>query len=769
MKETMKAMRMATMQALFGAMAVTVLIFVTTSTRGQIRSIASSPNPIPTVTPTPTPIRPSTQIQSKYAAMGGATGVLGPATTPISRTTDYVGYYQHYQNGSIYWTAATLTHETHGDIWRKYNALGGPAALGYPVTDELSAPCGGRYSDFKKGSLVTSIYWKAGIGAFETHGLIKAKYLERGGPCRLGYPTTDETATKADPTGRYNHFSNGYSIYWKSAIGAHEVRGAIRDKYLALGGPDGFLGFPCTDETVTGPWAFGRYNNFEGGAIYWTAQTGAHEVHGAIRERWQALGGVGGWLGYPLTDELQVSGFSGYGRYNKFQGGYVYYYPDSGAFATTDLAGVVYDSPKLKPSLGTRKVLAILWDPGRPTDPAPPAATIDNLLFGADPSVRDWYLENSGGRLKIERAGVLGWYNANKSAEHYWNEDETTDSDGDGWLHGHAEKWAEAIWKADSIGNFNFAAYDANGDKTLSSEELSILVVIPQNGPFGSVRDLVGREAPSRQSLVVDGVRIPQVSEWYTGSPVNLGVAAHELSHLMMGTPDLYLKGQWWPFAAQAYSIMDATYSTTHFDPFIKLKSGWLNYTIAAGSGEYMLRNVENNGEALILFDPRRVADPRRGPAEYFIIENRFRGVGYGAPSYDAGRGGSGGGLPNDGIAVWHILEDPALFKYSPAPISDEGEWGRRGIRMIRADGGVPNGQDCRLLGPIQVCRPLPADDAKALLNTAGDFISDIDARGNGKSSPARMRWIDGSATGFEVRLVSAPSGYARVAITISR
>ncbi|MGH9937039.1 MAG: LGFP repeat-containing protein, partial [Blastocatellia bacterium] len=366
MREMMKAMRMAMMQALFGAMAVTILVFVATSTRGQVRTAASPPFPIPTVTPTP--VSPAAQIQSKYAAMGGATGVLGPATSPISRTADGAGYYQHYQNGSIYWTAATSVHETHGDIWRKYNSLGGPAALGYPVTDELSAPCGGRYSDFKKGSLVTSVYWKAGIGAFETHGLIKAKYLEFGGPCALGYPTTDETATKSDPAGRYNHFSNGYSIYWKPATGAHEVHGAIRDKYLALGGPDGFLGFPCTDVTVTGAWALGRYSNFENGAIYWTAQTGAHEVHGAIRERWQALGGVGSWLGYPLTDELQVFGFSGYGRYNKFQGGYVYYYPDTDAFATTDLAGVVYNSLKLKPSLGTRKVLAILWDPGRPND-----------------------------------------------------------------------------------------------------------------------------------------------------------------------------------------------------------------------------------------------------------------------------------------------------------------------------------------------------------------------------------------------------------------
>lgn len=761
-----KALRTATLKILFGAVATIALVNYLAPARAQINR-ASIP-PIPSPSPTPSP---ASQIKAKYASTGGPTGFLGAATSAISRTADGVGYFQDYQYGSIYWTPATGAHETHGEIWRKYKTLGGPGALGYPATDELSAPCGGRYSDFKKESVITSVYWKAGIGAFETHGLIKAKYLERGGPCTLGYPTTDETATEADPAGRYNHFSNGYSIYWKPATGAHEVRGAIRDKYLALGGPDGFLGFPCTGETVTGVWALGRYNNFEGGSIYWMAQTGAHEVHGAIRERWEALGGVVSWLGYPLTDESQVSGFSGDGRYNKFQGGAIYYYPDSGVAEVMDLAGVVCDSLKLKPSLGTRKVLAILWDPLRPDHPAPPAATIDNLLFGPDPSVRDWYEENSGGRFRIERAGVLGWYIRDKSAEHYWNENETTDKDGDGWLRGHAEKLAEAIRKADSIGNFNFAAYDTNGDKELSVDELSILVVIPQNSAFGSRQDMVGREAPSKQPLTVDGVRISRVVEMYAGSPANLGIAAHELSHLMMDTPDIYQEDNqgnplWWPFASRTFSIMDATYSTTHFDPVIKLKSGWLNYTVALGNGEYRLRDVETSAEVLIVFSPNRVADLRRGPAEYFIIENRFRGVGFSAPSYDAGRGGVGEGLPNDGIAIWHVIEDPKLLELSKPPVADN--WGRRGIRLVRADGGVP-GQSCRQVGGIPICMYLPADDSKALLSNPGDFISGAAARRNGQSSPARLRWIDGSSAGFRVELISAPAGYVRVGITIDR
>ncbi|XTR53387.1 LGFP repeat-containing protein [Pseudarthrobacter sp. So.54] len=89
--------------------------------------------------------------------------------------------------------------------------------------------------------------------------------------------------------GRAQDYTAG-TIYWSPGTGAHEVHGAIRGRYLALGGPAGFLGFPLTDETAT-PGAAGRYNDFATGTIYWSPGTGAHEVHGAIRGRYLALGG----------------------------------------------------------------------------------------------------------------------------------------------------------------------------------------------------------------------------------------------------------------------------------------------------------------------------------------------------------------------------------------------------------------------------------------------------------------------------------------------
>ena len=82
----------------------------------------------------------------------------------------------------------------------------------------------------------------------------------------------------------------------------------------------GFLGFPKTDEMVT-PDRIGRYNHFTGGSIYWTPATGAHEVHGLIRDRWAALGWERSRLGYPTTDEYGVT----FGRKNTFQRGEIFW------------------------------------------------------------------------------------------------------------------------------------------------------------------------------------------------------------------------------------------------------------------------------------------------------------------------------------------------------------------------------------------------------------------------------------------------------------
>jgi Zn-dependent metalloprotease len=167
--------------------------------------------------------------------------------------------------------------------------------------------------------------WRAVGLPFIVYGAIRVKWNSLGAEEGfLGMPTTDELST-ACGGGRFNHFQGG-SIYWTPATGAHEVHGLIRAKWASLGWECSFLGFPLTDETTT-PDGIGRFNHFQGGSIYWTPATGAHEVHGAIRDKWASLGWERSRLGYPTSDEQPF----GSGRISYFQGGYIFWFPWIGA------------------------------------------------------------------------------------------------------------------------------------------------------------------------------------------------------------------------------------------------------------------------------------------------------------------------------------------------------------------------------------------------------------------------------------------------------
>jgi hypothetical protein len=103
----------------------------------------------------------------------------------------------------------------------------------------------------------------------------------------------------------------------------YTVQGGILGKFNALRGCSGLLGAPTTNENPT-PDGIGRYNHFAGsggGSIYWTPSTGAWSVHGAIRQKWAALGWEKSFLGYPVSDEQgSSSGVTGStARFNDFR------------------------------------------------------------------------------------------------------------------------------------------------------------------------------------------------------------------------------------------------------------------------------------------------------------------------------------------------------------------------------------------------------------------------------------------------------------------
>jgi len=209
-------------------------------------------------------------------------------------------------------------------ILAHYTAIGGANSyLGQVNGDEYAVP-GGRAQNFAGGR----VYWSPATGAHAVHGAILAHYLAIGGSSSaLGLPTNDESPS-ADGVGRYNNFVSGGALYWSPQAGAHEVHGAIDGKWAQLDWESGPHGYPTTDEQPTAD-RIGRYNDFQDGSIYWNPTTGVRSIHGAIKGKWAQYQWETGFLGYPLTDELTTP--DGTGRFNHLQGGSIYWTPSTGA------------------------------------------------------------------------------------------------------------------------------------------------------------------------------------------------------------------------------------------------------------------------------------------------------------------------------------------------------------------------------------------------------------------------------------------------------
>ncbi|PPK94737.1 LGFP repeat-containing protein [Kineococcus xinjiangensis] len=213
------------------------------------------------------------------------------------------------------------------DRW--YRLDGAIGVLGRPVTCELATPSRhGRFTHFERGS----IYWSPGTGAWEVRGLIRERWAGMGWETSwLGFPVTGEQPTRTRP-GAFQAFEGG-SVFWCPGVGAHAVRGAIRDAWASAGGETGLLGCPTTSETAL---PRGAFTHFEGGSVYWSPATGAHLVRGAIRDAWARHGWEAGVLGYPVSDEYDLPS----GRRSDFEGGYVTWSPGGGAIVVPRRAGL---------------------------------------------------------------------------------------------------------------------------------------------------------------------------------------------------------------------------------------------------------------------------------------------------------------------------------------------------------------------------------------------------------------------------------------------
>lgn len=157
-------------------------------------------------------------------------------------------------------------------------------------------------------------------------------------------------------SGFARNYANG-RIYFTPETGARTMTGAILAKYDELGGPaDGDLGFP-TDNELTGAFSpDSRYTTFADGIIYYTAGTGAWLVRGPINAAWDKLGSTASPLGAPVDDAR----WNGPVLTQRFTGGELSWNIATGAFTSVppELAGGLGDLPpqKVEPNVAINAV-----------------------------------------------------------------------------------------------------------------------------------------------------------------------------------------------------------------------------------------------------------------------------------------------------------------------------------------------------------------------------------------------------------------------------
>ena len=323
------------------------------------------------------------------------------------------------------------------------------------------------------------------------------------------------------------------------------------------------------------------------------------------------------------------------------------------------------DQPSAVPSSGKVRLLAVCIDYPDMAHTLSAERMRQLLNDGIDgkPSFRDYFLENSYGKLDLQ-VDVAGWVTADKDYQYYADENGKRRA---------RQLVQEALQQVDA--SVDFSRYDNDQDGDVDG------VIIIHAGPGaeeGGLRQYVWSHRWTVPGVYFDGKHIvdytiqPETRGNYYGGEVGIGIFCHEFGHLL-GLPDLYDTdgsngwshgiGEWGLMATGGW--LGREDYPAGLSAWSKEFLGWVEpRSISGDYGTFALQPAHAHPDVI------RIETGRYG--EYFLLENRQKS------GFDAY-------LNGHGLAVWHINEDKtSLYPYSNKVNGDENS---KGVDLEEADG----------------------------------------------------------------------------------
>jgi len=257
-----------------------------------------------------------------------------------------------------------------------------------------------------------------------------------------------------------------------------------------------------------------------------------------------------------------------------------------------------------------------------------PAIEIERYLnqpdydgFGNNGSIRDYFLDVSGGLLDYTNEATIEYLRAPQPKSYYDDE-----------FYGYIRSKELVRWGLETLDaeGLDFSRFDANDDGFIDAVNVFYAGYPDQGWSHG-----LWPHCGYLQDFEADGVEVFRYQLTNIGTEVKISTFCHENGHMLMMWPDLYDYG----FESRGigyYGLMCSRADPTNpVRPcaWSRMDAGWVDPELLTISQTGLVASDEEMNVFMI---------PSEEPNEYYLVENLQQ----------AGRGL---GYPDAGLAIWHI------------------------------------------------------------------------------------------------------------------